>query len=131
MASAILELQRAVVAKLGAALSVPVVDAPAPATLDLPYVTVDSATSEPWDTLDRDGEQVALTLSAWTGGDSRGKAAALDLIGQMRAALHEQPITVSGYVAIIVRADFQDVFLDQDGVTQHGVLRIRAKLRAT
>jgi hypothetical protein len=130
MASATLALQKAIYAALDSALSVPITDAPASPDLATPYVTIDSATSIPWDTLTTDGEEVTVTLSAWTGGESRGKEAVLGLLGDMRDALHEEPITVTGYAPIIVRVDFQDVFVDPDGVTQHGVLRVKANLRA-
>lgn len=128
--SAALAYQKAVYATIDAAIMPPVYDAPAPIGSAPPYVTIDSVTSEPWDTLDRDGETVTATLSIWTGAETRGKAAALELMGAMRAALHEQPITVAGYAVIITRVDFQDIFLDEDGVSQHGVMRVRSNLRA-
>lgn len=127
MNSAALRLQEAIAATL-TGIGLTVMDAPALPNSTPPYVTFDTGTSGPWETLDRDGEEVTITLSVWS--RYRGKSEALGIMGQIRTALHNQTLDVQDFTLVQLRQEFAEVFPDPDGVTQHGVARFKALLQA-
>lgn len=95
-----------------------------PADAVFPYVTLGRVESRPADAAARQALEHAITLHAWS--RYGGRAEALDIIGAMRAVLHNAPLAPEGQTLVLLRAIFADVFRSGDGVTTHGVLRLRA-----
>jgi hypothetical protein len=88
-----------------------------------PYVTVGDDTEQEWDTDNTTGREHTLTLHAWS--RYLGKKQVKDILDAMKAALHNQPLTVSGLHVVLVLAEYAESFVDPDGITRHGVLRVR------
>jgi hypothetical protein len=89
-----------------------------------PYVTLGRIESRPSDSQDRPAVEHALTLHVWS--RYGGRAEALDIIAALRAVLHDAGFDVPGRRLVLIFASFADVFRSGDGVTTHGVLRLKA-----
>jgi len=107
-------------ALLGA--SARVLDDPPPDPV-FPYATLGRIESRPADASGAEAIEHALTLHVWS--RYGGRAEALDVIGAMRAALHDQILEIEGRRAVLSYVVFTDVFRSGDGRTTHGVLRLR------
>lgn len=95
-----------------------------PADVVFPYVTLGRMESRAVDASATDALEHAVTLHVWS--RYGGRAEALDVIGAMRAVLHNAALTVEGRKLVLLFAVFADVFRSGDGRTTHGVLRLRA-----
>lgn len=95
-----------------------------PADVAFPYVTLGRMESRAVDASATDALEHAVTLHVWS--RYGGRAEALDVIGAMRAALHNAALTIDGRTLVLMFAVFADVFRSGDGRTTHGVLRLRA-----
>lgn len=88
-----------------------------------PYVTIGEDTLRPWDDKGVDGFEATITLHSWS--RHRGREEVKDIQAAIYAVLHNGALSVSGYDAVLILLDFEDSFLDQDGLTRHGVSRYR------
>jgi len=95
-----------------------------PVDVVFPYVTLGRMESRAVDASATDALEHAVTLHVWS--RYGGRAEALDVIGAMRAVLHNAALTIEGRKLVLLFAMFADVFRSGDGRTTHGVLRIRA-----
>lgn len=100
-----------------------VYDEPPPEVV-FPYVTLGRVESRPIDTASAPAIEHVVTLHVWS--RYGGRAETLDIIGALRAALHDTSISVTGRRVVFVFAWFADVFRSGDGQTTHGILRLRA-----
>jgi hypothetical protein len=89
-----------------------------------PYVTFGHSTARDWSTGTDDGNEHIITLHVWS--QANGKRQAHEIMGALRAALHDQPLTLSGHRLINLRHEFSDARRDADGETTHGIARFRA-----
>lgn len=95
-----------------------------PPDVIFPYITLGRVESRAVDTSGVDAVEHVVTLHVWS--RYGGRAEALELIGALRAALHNAPLDVEGRRLVLLFAQFSDVFRAGDGRTTHGVLRLRA-----
>ena len=96
----------------------------APEGAVFPYATIGRVESRPIDAASTPGVEHALTLHVWS--RYGGRAETLDAISAMRGALHDSALDLGAYRLVLLFAQFADVFRSGDGVTTHGVLRLRA-----
>lgn len=89
-----------------------------------PYLTLGRLESRPADASASEATEHAVTLHVWS--RYGGRAEALDVIGALRAALHDAALDVEDRRLVFLFATFADVFRSGDGRTTHGVLRLRA-----
>ena len=123
MADASWEVQKAIYAALKAALNPVAVYDHVPRRASFPYVTIGEDTAVDAGDKTAEGQDITLTIHAWS--RKRGRKEVKQLLGQVRGALHGQPLTVAGYTVRLVRFEFGTTFKDADGVTYHGVQRYR------
>lgn len=116
-------LQAAVHTALDAALSCEVYD-DVPQGAAFPYVTIGDDTAVDWSGSLMRGEESTLTVHAWS--RYAGRKEAKDLLASIKAALHEQSLSVTGANLVNLRFEFSETFMDADGETRHGVIRFRA-----
>jgi hypothetical protein len=90
----------------------------------LPYVALGRTTAQDWSTGSEDGTEHLFTVHVWS--SARGKKQAHEVLGAVRAALHEQPLAVAGHSLINLRHEHSEVRRDPDGETIHGLARFRA-----
>lgn len=99
-----------------------------PADPVFPYVTLGRVDTRNADASASAALEHGVTLHVWS--RYGGRAEALDVIGALRAALHDAPLELEARRLIFVFASFSDVFRSGDGRTTHGVLRLRALTEA-
>jgi hypothetical protein len=120
--SAAWELQQSIWSVLDSALSVPVydhVDEPDKP----PYVVVGEDTLNQWDTKSTNGFDALVTLHVWS--RYRGREECKSIQGDIYDAMHNQALSVSGYNHVLTQLDLEESFLDDDGLTRHGISRYR------
>lgn len=90
----------------------------------LPYLTLGQTTVRDWSTGTEDGNEHILTLHVWS--DARGKKQASEIVGAIRTALHDQPLTLVGHRLVNLRHEFSEARREPDGATIHAIARFRA-----
>ena len=90
----------------------------------LPYVALGRTTAQDWSTGSEDGTEHLFTVHVWSG--ATGKKQAHEILGAVRAALHEQPLAVAGHSLINLRHQHSEIRRGPDGETIHGTARFRA-----
>lgn len=128
-----LQLQKAVFAKLKANTTLMAKLAAGDKVYDFvpqnqayPFIHIGEAQFNAWDTKTWNGFEGTFTVDSWyRAGDtgSRGRATLLDIQGDIYDALHRVPMVIAAQNVVIVRLDFQDIIVDPDSVTYHGVQR--------
>jgi hypothetical protein len=88
-----------------------------------PYVVFGDDTGTDWSTFGRLGEEVTITIHAWS--RERGRKETKSIQSQIDAALNRQALTITGYTAVSCVREYQESFQDPDGITYHGVQRFR------
>lgn len=98
-----------------------------PANQTYPYVTLGEDTVVDWSTKTNDGEEITHTLHVWS--KYAGKKEAKEILSLVLEAVTRQPLALAGGFSVDFSAlDFMEVFIDEDGTTKHGVLRLRFKI---
>jgi hypothetical protein len=90
----------------------------------LPYISLGQATAQDWSTGSEEGTEHLLTVHVWSG--ARGKKQAHEILGAIRAALHDRPLTLAGHRLVNLRHEHSEVRRAPDGETIHGLARFRA-----
>jgi Protein of unknown function (DUF3168) len=88
-----------------------------------PYITIGEATSNPFRTFSRFGEEVTVTLHIWSRYD--GSKEALEILNEMNRLLADQDLAVTGYDTVACFYEFSETLRDPDGITRHLVVRYR------
>ena len=113
------KLQEAVFNKLQG-LSAPVYDH-VPQKSAYPYIVIGEDTISEWDTDDKTGFDATVTIHVWS--RYRGKKEAKLIQSEIYAAMNRQNLDIADYGTAGVTFQYQDVFMDSDGLTYHGVCR--------
>jgi Protein of unknown function (DUF3168) len=130
MPSASWALQQSVFARLAsdapllALLGSPRIYDDVPQGADFPYLTFGHGLARDWGTGSEDGNEHILTLHVWS--QAKGKKEAHEIMGALRTALHDQPLTLSGHRLINLRHEQSEARRDPDGETYRGIARFRA-----
>ena len=100
-----------------------------PESSAFPHVVIGEANCVDDGSKSRPGQVHSLTLHVWS--RYRGKAQAKQILAALGAALHCQPLTLGeGSAWVNGRVTYSAVLDDPDGVTSHGVLRLRVVTEA-
>ena len=128
--SASWELQKAIYTTLEAALVQPVYSlGNVPQAFEGVYVVVGDSTLLPHDSDQQLGFECTIKVDTWDNDpNSRGFNQLKPLMGEVYNALNRATFTVTGYTLVDIQSEFEQPFLDPDGVTTHGVQRFRAIL---
>ena len=94
-----------------------------PDNQDYPYVTIGEATSIPYETYDRYGEEVSVVLHVWS--RYRGMKQVNEIMDDCKRLLARKSFAVTGWQNISCFHDFSEVIREPDGETRHGVIRFR------
>lgn len=129
MSRAAIPLLTAVMARLRAETTTAVHGRPVPQGTDFPYQTVGSGTGLNDDDKTTEGEDRTFIVEAWS--QHLGEAEAGQILSDAYGALHGRDLSVVGWGVSILRWITDDIMLDPDGKTTHGVARYRAKLKST
>lgn len=115
------EIQRAIFSALSA-LQVSVYD-DVPQGASFPYVVIGEDDSIPFDTDDSTGFDTELTIHIWS--RYSGMKEVKDIMSGIYSILNRLELSVSGAHVVDCIFQYQDVLLDPDGITRHGIIRFR------
>ncbi|HXF53393.1 MAG TPA: DUF3168 domain-containing protein [Hyphomicrobiaceae bacterium] len=90
----------------------------------LPYLTFGLSTERDWSTGGEEGSEHVLTLHVWS--EAGGRKEAQQIIGAVRAVLHDAALTLAGHRLVNLRHELTDTRREPDGETYHGIIRLRA-----
>jgi hypothetical protein len=130
MPSAAWALQQAIFARLSAdaallaLLGGPRVYDDVPQGAAFPYLTLGQSVARDWSTGSDDGSEHILTVHAWS--KAGGKREVLEILGSVRAALHDTGLTLTGHRLVNLRHEHSEARRDPDGDVYHGIARFRA-----
>lgn len=88
-----------------------------------PYVTLGDATETPEHAHARFGRQATLTIHVWS--QYAGAKEVQELMDTVTQLLDYQPLSVTDFGHVYSRVEFSETMRDADGITRHGVLRVR------
>ena len=94
-----------------------------PDNQEFPYVTIGEATTVPFATFSRFGEEATITLHIWS--RYQGFKEIADIMDDLNRLLGHQDLQVIGYDTITCFYDFSETLREPDGITRHGVVRYR------
>jgi Protein of unknown function (DUF3168) len=123
-------LQQAVFAALGTDAQLTALIGPGrvlddvPQATPLPYVTLGRMVAQDWSTGSESGTEHAFTVHVWS--DAKGKKQTHEILAAIRAALHDQPLSVVGHSLVNLRQEHSEIRRDTDGETIHATARFRA-----
>jgi hypothetical protein len=122
-----LDVHKAVFGALSAALAPVSVYDLAPEDAAMPYVEIAKQQVLPVEQgltpLDGDFARHMLYLTVWS--SYRGQAEVLGIIGQIRAALHNQNIALAAGTAALCQIASEETVLDADGLTHQGAVTVK------
>jgi hypothetical protein len=95
-----------------------------PQSTALPYVTLGPATAQDWSTGSESGTEHRVTVHVWSG--ARGKKQAHEILGAIRAALHDQPLSLAGHTLVNFRHERSELRRAPGGKAIQGTARFRA-----
>ena len=89
-----------------------------------PYITLGEAVELPFNTFNRNGKDVLMTLHIWS--NERGFKEATDILGMMNALLDYVTFSVTGFTNLVYsRFESSQTLRDPNGVTRHVVANYR------
>ncbi|MBB3930736.1 hypothetical protein GGR25_001775 [Kaistia hirudinis] len=98
-------------------------DAP-PRGTEFPFVAIGDAGQTDWSDGDTAGGSLRVLLHVWS--RAAGKREAWTILGALMRLLHEAELPLADHTLVLLRAEFAEVRMDPDGLTEHGVLRLGA-----
>ena len=124
------ELQKAIYSRLtGFAALMALADSVydhVPQEANFPYVVIGDDAYAPLDTHDTIGSDSTATVHTWS--RYRGLKETKQIQREIYNALHRHSLSVTGADTTDCQFIFGDIFLDQDGLTRHGVQQFRVML---
>lgn len=91
-----------------------------------PYVNIGDDEVGEYDTDDSLGYDAVLTLHTWS--RERGRSETKRIQDELYRVLHRSSLAVGGAKTVTVDFQSSESFLDEDGLTRHGVSRFRVLL---
>jgi hypothetical protein len=98
-----------------------------PSGATFPYISLGDDTVNNWGTKTGDGEDITHTLHVWS--RYNGKKEAKEIMSLVLQSLTDTPLSLgSGFSMDFSRMEFMEVITDPDGITRHGIMRMRFKI---
>jgi hypothetical protein len=121
-----LQLQKAVVTALAAAVSPAKVLDHVPQDTPFPYYALGGFEAREWDTSTELGQEHVFQVHYFERDPKRGQRAVKEAQKKIYDALHDQPLTLeAGAALVLILCEFSTVNLDPDN-SYHGVSQFRA-----
>lgn len=123
MKSPFLVLHDAQVARIEAETSYAVYD-DMPEQAAFPYVTMGEMTAKDWSDKFEPGQEVYSTIHIWS--QYHGRKEAAEMGDAILQALSKSSLDLApNFRAVLDELDTHDLIIDIDGITRHGILRLR------
>ncbi|WP_372396214.1 DUF3168 domain-containing protein [Azospirillum sp. HJ39] len=91
-----------------------------------PYVTIGEDVVTPGPAVDVESEEIVTTLHVWS--EHAGLSEAKVIMGQIKDALHNRPLTVAGFRPVRLLFLHSRAFTQPDGMIRHGVIQFQARI---
>lgn len=88
-----------------------------------PYITISDLVNKDWGSNTFDGVDGYMNVSVWS--QQFSSLETKQIMARLYTLLHNISLTVIGFSACLIRFDTENIMLDPDGVTHHGVQRFR------
>lgn len=93
-----------------------------------PYIVLSNDTSADDSTKTYDQEDITKTIDVWS--RYNGKKEAQEIMSLALESITREPLMLTGgFTAQFARLELMETLIDEDGVTRHGVLRLRFKIK--
>ena len=89
-----------------------------------PYMTFGRSTVRDWSTGGEEGDEHVITLHVWS--LAAGRSQVHEIIGAVRAALHDRDLPLVGHRLINLRHETSEARREPDSERFHGIVRLRA-----
>lgn len=123
MKSPFLKLHDAQVARIEAETSYAVYD-DHPEQAAFPYVIMGEMTARDWSDKFEPGQEVYSTTHIWS--RYKGRKEAVNMADGILQALTKSPLDLApNFRAVLQELDTNELIIDIDGITRHGILRLR------
>lgn len=122
--SSLVLLQKAIFERLSSGMSCSVHDEVQQGT-SFPYLVIGDDTAVDDGEKNSNGEEITVTIHSWS--QAKGWAEGKGLLDSALQLLTASPLIVAGFRVAFVRMDMLETFRDPDGITRHGVMRLRFK----
>jgi hypothetical protein len=87
-----------------------------------PYVVLGDQSSAPFETKSSFGEEITMDFHVW-GGTTRAEAQ--DISSHVLEALSSMPLVFEGFTFVAKKLVLAQIITDTDGVTKHGIIKVR------
>ena len=114
----------ALVALLGGTAKV--YDSP-PENVAFPYIVIGDKTAIDFGSMTFRGQDQTLTIHSWS--QAKSSLEVQQIMDRIWSVLHEGALTLVNATQVLLRSEFAQPFLDEDGRTHHGVQRFRLLLK--
>lgn len=94
-----------------------------PQVTTYPYIVVGDDRSTPFDTDDSVGSETICTIHVWS--QYRGRKEVKEIMRSIYHTLNRANLDITGGQLIECHAEFEESFLEPDGLTRRGVIRFR------
>jgi len=94
--------------------------------IDFPYITIGDASASDSASLGASGADYRLNIHIWS--REAGHKQTADIIDVLYALLHNGSLSVSGKTLVAMQVVSSEIRLENDGITQHGLLRLQIVL---
>ncbi len=123
-----LDLQKAIYLALNNNLSAPVF-AHVPQKQSYPYVVIGEDNFVDWSTDDKNGFEGTINIHVWDrpegSSGKRGKQVTKEIQGEIYDILQRSNFDIGEFGTTGMSYEYSDCFMDNDGITYHGVQRFR------
>jgi hypothetical protein len=123
-----LKADATLVALLGGSIpaNTKVYDSP-PENATFPYVVIGDKTTGDFAAMTFRGQEQTVTIHSWSQAKSSGQVQ--NIMDRLWSLLHEGTLTLTGHTLVLMRHEFGQPILDEDGRTHHGVQRFRILMK--
>jgi hypothetical protein len=103
-----------------------VYDSP-PENAVFPYVVIGDLTANDFGSATFRGQEQTLTIHSWS--QEKSSLELKQIMDRIWSLLHQATLTLVDASLVLIRSEFLQPFLDEDGRTHHGVQRFRLLLK--
>ena len=89
-----------------------------------PIVQIGEDTALDYGVKGENGSEVTIMIHVWS--RYTGSSEVKNIMDRVHTLLHDSSLSVTGFNLVNMRFEFSDIIRDPDGVTRHGVMRLRA-----